>query len=132
MYVESLYAGRALQAGALGFVNKQEATETLIAAIHHVLSGKVYLSAEASRQFLANAAGAEPQTPWSPVRRLSNRELEVFELIGRGLTTPEIAARLHLSVKTIETHRENIKDKLDLKNAVELNRHAVQWVLENG
>lgn len=131
MYDESLYAPRALQAGAMGYVNKQEATETLVEAIRQVLRGQVFLSAVMARQLFQNA-GPAGSRELSPIHRLSNRELEVFEKIGQGMSTRSIANQLHLSVKTIETHRENIKGKLGLKNAAELHRHAVQWVLESG
>ena len=131
MHDESLYAERALHAGAHGYINKQEATETVIEAIRHVLDGQVYLSPAMTGQVLKRLAGGETVSSSPSVDRLTDRELQVFELVGQGLSTRAIAAQLHLSVKTIETYREHIKVKLGLKNAAELNRYAVQWTLEN-
>ena len=129
MHDEMLFAERVLRAGAMGYVTKQESPETLLGAIRQVLRGEVYLSARMTSRLLHRvAAGAPPQE--SPLQILSNRELEVFEMIGQGLTTLQIARRLELSPKTIETHREKIKKKLSLKNSAELSCRAVQWVLE--
>lgn len=130
MHDESLFAERALRAGAMGYINKQEPTEKVIDAIREVLSGQVYLSARMANRLLQSVVGGETLEQ-DPIGSLSNRELEVFELIGQGLTTKKIAGRLHLSPKTIETHREKIKTKLNLSNSTELSRRAVQWVLEN-
>lgn len=131
MHDEMLFAERVLRAGAMGYVTKQEPPETLLGAIRQVLRGEVYLSARMTSRLLYRvAAGAMPHE--SPIQSLSNRELEVFEMIGQGLTTLQVARRLDLSPKTIETHREKIKQKLNLKNSAELNRRAVQWVLERG
>ena len=130
MFDESLYAERVLNAGALGYVSKQEAMEKVIEAIRCVLSGRVYLSAAMSDRMLHRLARDHQATERSPVETLSDRELEVFEMIGRGRTTAEIAGQLHLSVKTVETHREKVKAKLGLKTAAELYQHAVRWVLE--
>lgn len=130
MHDESLFAERALRAGAMGYINKQEPTERVIDAIREVLSGQVYLSARMANRLLQSVVGGETLGQ-DPIGTLSNRELEVFELIGQGLTTKKIAGRLHLSPKTIETHREKIKTKLNLSNSTELSRRAVQWVLEN-
>jgi DNA-binding NarL/FixJ family response regulator len=132
MYDESLYAERTLRAGALGYVNKQEMSEKIIDAIRCVLDGKIYLSQRMTERLLQRAVGSAPQLGPSPIETLSDRELEVFKLIGKGRTTRQIAAELHLSVKTVETHRENIKSKLNVPNSVELSREAVQWVMENG
>jgi DNA-binding NarL/FixJ family response regulator len=132
MFDESLYAERVLNAGALGYVSKQEAMEKVIEAIRCVLSGRVYLSAAMSDRMLHRIARDHQAPQRSSVESLSDRELEVFEMIGRGRTTAEIAAQLHLSVKTVETHREKIKAKLSLKTAAELYQHAVRWVLEQG
>jgi DNA-binding NarL/FixJ family response regulator len=132
MFDESLYAERVLNAGALGYVSKQEAMEKVIEAIRCVLSGRVYLSAAMSDRMLHRIARDHQAPQRSSVESLSDRELEVFEMIGRGRTTAEIAAQLHLSVKTVETHREKIKAKLALKTAAELYQHAVRWVLEQG
>jgi len=130
MHDETIYAERALRAGATGYVNKEVATETLVEAIRQVLTGQVYLSSEMTGDLLQRVVtGATGET--SAVDGLSDRELEVFEKIGSGMTTREIAELLNLSVKTIETHREHIKIKLRLRNAAELTRGAVQWVLES-
>ncbi len=132
MYDESLYAERALRAGALGYVNKQEMSEKIIEAIRYVLDGKIYLSPTMTERLLQRAVGGPPQLVQSPIGTLSDRELEIFKMIGQGKTTRSIADQLHLSIKTVETHRENIKSKLDILNAAELSREAVQWVMENG
>jgi len=132
MFDESLYAERVLNAGALGYVSKQEAMEKVVEAIRCVLSGRVYLSAAMSDRMLHRLARDQKAPERSPVESLSDRELEVFELIGRGRTTAEIANQLHLSVKTVETHREKVKAKLGLKSAAELYQYAVRWVMEQG
>jgi len=131
MYDESLYAERVLRAGARGYINKEEAPENVIKAIREVLTGGVYLSPLMKDRLLDVMIGGAEGSEQSPVDTLSDRELEVFSLIGRGLTTREIANRLHLSVKTIETHREHLRSKLNISSSAELMRHAVQWVLEN-
>ena len=131
MYDESLYAERALRAGAMGYINKQEATRNILTAIRRVLTGKVFLSDRMSDRLLERVVGSANSPDQSPVEALSDRELEVFSLIGNGLTTSEIAERLNLSVKTIETYRQRIKEKLALRNAADLARHASQWVLES-
>lgn len=131
MHDESLFAERALRAGAMGYINKAETTDKVFDAIHQVLAGKIYLSARMTDRMLCRAIGSEEHMTGSPIDSLSDRELEVFELIGQGLTTRQIAAKLHLSPKTVETYRENIKSKLNLNNATELTRHAVQWTLES-
>jgi DNA-binding NarL/FixJ family response regulator len=131
MFDDNLFAERALRAGAAGYINKREPTERLIQAIRMVLRGEVYLSEPMTRCLVERISGGQDLNE-DPIHRLSDRELEVFELIGHGNTTQEIAAKLHLSPKTVEAHRERIKLKLDLKNGVELNRRAVQWVLEKG
>lgn len=128
MHDDSLYAERVLRAGAKGFINKAEATDKLIAAIHKVLNGEIYLSDKIGSKILSKLFNRQPDKDISPMGCLSDRELEVFQLIGQGHTTREIAEALHLSVKTIETYRENIKEKLKLKNATELVQHAVHWV----
>ncbi len=130
MYDESLYAERALRAGAMGYINKEEVTDNIVDAIRQVLRGQIYLSGKMTDRVLQRAAGGD----WlehSDVDALSDRELEVFQMIGQGLSTRQIAAKLHLSVKTIETHRDNIKSKLHLKSGTELTHRAVQWNLEN-
>ena len=131
MHDESVYAARALRAGASGYVNKQEAPNTVIEAIHKVLAGDVYLSSRMTNQMLQRAIDPNLAETETEIDDLSNRELEVFEMIGQGLRTREIADGLALSVKTIESHREKIKTKLNLKNASELAQRAVRWVLQN-
>lgn len=132
MYDEALYAERTLKAGAMGYINKKEAPARVIEAIRSILRGQVYLSPEMNQRILMRQVGQQPLGSDSPTDILSNRELEVFRLIGEGKTTGEIANLLHLSTHTIDTHRENIKTKLGLRNAGELSRRAVQWVIENG
>jgi DNA-binding NarL/FixJ family response regulator len=132
MFEEALYAERVLSAGALGFVHKQEGMERVIEAIRCVLSGRVWLSSAMSERMLRRMTVSQPTASQSPVHTLSDRELEVFEQIGRGRATKDIARQLHLSIKTVETHREKIKAKLGLKSAAELNRAAFQWVADQG
>jgi DNA-binding NarL/FixJ family response regulator len=129
MHDESLYAERVLRAGAKGYINKSEATENIIDAIRLILSGRVYLSQRMTDRVLQQVGGGE-DPEHSPVDELSDRELEVFELIGRGLATRQIAEQLHLSTKTIDTYRTNIKTKLNLSTGTEMTQRAVQWVLE--
>tara|TARA_R110002095_G_scaffold91424_2_gene79796 strand:+ start:2154 stop:2822 length:669 start_codon:yes stop_codon:yes gene_type:complete len=131
MHDENLFAERCIRAGALGFVNKQQAAEQLIKAVYRVLEGKVFLSSEMTERMICRSIGSENYSNESPIESLSDRELEVFEQIGQGETTRKIAEKLNLSPKTVETYRENIKHKLNLGNATELTRNAIQWVLEN-
>lgn len=131
MHDEALYAQRALRAGAKGYISKEEATMELAAAIRRVLAGGVYLSERMTNAILSGTIERDDSSPnRSPVELLSDRELEVFEQIGHGVTTKQIAEKLHLSPKTVETYRENIKAKLNLENATALTKQAVQWVLE--
>ena len=132
MYPDALYARRALRAGALGYINKQNTTGRLIEAIRRVAEGKIYLCEELAEQLLSQAIGGTEALGGSPVDSLSDRELEVFRLIGEGLGTSQIAKRIHLSVHTIDTHRQRIKQKLSLDTGAELTRAATRWVLENG
>ncbi|MGW8311585.1 MAG: response regulator transcription factor, partial [Thiogranum sp.] len=132
MHDESLFAERVLTAGALGYLNKQEAPSNIIRAIRRVLEGRVYLSDKLTERLLDSLTGMAKAPGQSPMQRLSNRELEVFELIGRGMTTGKIADHLQLSTKTIETHRENIKKKLGLASGQELTRRAMHWLIERG
>lgn len=126
MHDESLYALRALRAGAQGYVMKQEALENVIGAIREVLAGRPYLSAQMSAKLITNFASGSTQA--NPTDKLSDRELEILQLIGKGRDVHEISDALHISRKTVETHRAHIKEKLNLKNAREVNRFAVQWV----
>lgn len=128
MHDEKLYAERALRAGAKGYIMKQEAPRDVVAAIRHVLSGKVYLSDALSKHMITRMVTNEPLEGAAPVDVLSNRELEVFDYIGQGFQTREISEKLNLSVKTIESHREHIKNKLNLANSTEVVRCAIQWV----
>lgn len=132
MHDETLYAERVLRAGARGYIMKQEGTDKLIDAIRAVMRGDVYVSEQMSSRMLGKFVGGKRDTGSSPLERLSDRELEVFELIGRGFATREVAERLCVSIKTIESHREHIKEKLHLKNANELVQHATQWVMTEG
>jgi DNA-binding NarL/FixJ family response regulator len=133
MHSESLYAERALRAGALGYVNKDQATDKIIDAIRRVLEGKVFLSDAMAEKMLHRAVGVGRKgVTAAPLDVLADRELEVFRLIGQGVKTAEIAERLHLSVKTVETYRDRIRQKLDLSDGTELAHYATQWVLENG
>jgi DNA-binding NarL/FixJ family response regulator len=125
---ELLYAERSLRAGAKGYVMKQEPTDLVMAAIRQVLRGGVYLSEEMHNRLLHKVARGPAVPQASEVDQLSDRELEVFQLIGEGCTTARIAASLRLSVSTVETHRAHIKEKLNLENATELLRRAVEWV----
>ena len=131
MHDENLFAERVIRAGARGYISKQEAPEALVRAIRQVLRGELYLSPRMTSRLLNRVVVGSPMQE-DPVLGLSNRELEVYDMIGQGLTVQQIAARLHLSPKTVETHREKIKQKLNLKSSAELNRRAVQWVLERG
>lgn len=132
MHDETLFAERALRAGALGYVNKGEPPDVFISAVLRVSTGQIYLSERMTNRMLDHVRTDKIEISRSPIETLSNRELEVFEMIGKGLATKQIAARLGLSPKTIETYREHIKQKMNLSNATELTRNAVQWVLEQG
>ncbi len=129
---EALYAERAIRAGARGYVMKLEAGERIVKAVRRVLAGGIYVSEEINERLLLGLAAGRQELAQSPLEVLSDRELEVFEMTGRGLGTREIAERLHLSVKTVESYRARIKDKLNLKTAAELMQHAVQWVEGEG
>ncbi|MCE5230350.1 response regulator transcription factor [bacterium] len=130
MHDEFLFAERALKAGAMGYVCKDEPIESVLEAIHAIMRGKIHLSDRIADRLLIHMAGGDQEAGGSTLEQLSNRELEVFELIGRGCTRGQIAQNLHLSVKTIESHQENIKRKLFLSSNQELFRRAVAWVLE--
>jgi len=125
---EELYAERALRAGAKGYLMKLEAAETLITAIRQILNGGIYLSDKIGTKMLMKLTSGNSSKSDNPLDVLSDRELEVFELTGKGLSTRDIGDKLHISVKTVESHRANIKDKLHLETANELMRHAVRWV----
>ena len=127
MHDEALFAERMLRAGARGYIMKQEGGKELLAAIRQILRGQIYVSGKISARILELFSGQRQEGADSPVERLSDREFEVFQLIGDGKGTREIAGHLNLSVKTIEVHRANIKEKLRLKTATELVRYAVRW-----
>ena len=127
MHDETLYAERSLRAGAKGYIMKQQCTEKVIDAIRKILAGQVYISDRMASKMVRKLVGAKPEVGASPVDCLSDRELEVFLLIGQGNGTRSIAEQLHLSVKTIETYRSHLKEKLNLGNATELLQYAIQW-----
>jgi len=126
MHDESLYAERALRAGAGGYVMKQEAPQTLLAAVRAVLSGQVYVSPKMGATLLQRMVGGRKKNGGLPLDRLTDRELEIFRMIGGGKSIKEIAEKLFLSVKTIEAHREHIKQKLNIKSSAELLRYAIR------
>ncbi len=127
MHDESLYAERALRAGARGYIMKDGRMDDVVTALRQVFDGRVYLSQHMTSRLLGRMTGGGGGDGESPISALTDRELEVFEMIGRGLATRDIADGLHLSVKTVDTHRENIKRKLNLSSATELYRHAFLW-----
>lgn len=126
MHDEFLYAQRALHAGARGYIMKQEAMDSVVTAVRHVLEGKIYLNDTVKEHILAQLTDRSI-TSKACLERLTDRELEVFRMIGKGFSTREIAEKLHLSIKTIGTYRERIKEKLNIKHANELVRCAVHW-----
>jgi DNA-binding NarL/FixJ family response regulator len=130
MHDDRLYAERALQAGAMGYVNKQEPAERIVEAVRHVLADRLFVKQEIADRILRRAARRGDAEAPSAIETLSDRELEVLELIGQGLTTRAIADKLGLSVKTIDTYREHLKLKLDLGSATELVRFAVAWSID--
>lgn len=125
---ESLFAERALRAGAKGYIMKQEAIENIIKAIRKVLNGDIYISEKVSASIVKRFIEGKSDDLRSPLQRLSDRELEVLHLIGKGFSTAQIAEELHVSKKTVETYRVNIKEKLNLKTTLELVRYAIQFV----
>jgi DNA-binding NarL/FixJ family response regulator len=130
MHDEALYAERVLRAGARGYIMKQESGPMMMQAIRQVLAGRIYLSNKMSGRILENMVGH--RTKASPIERLSDREWEVFQLIGRGKNTVQIADELHLSTKTVEAHRARVKEKLDLQTMTELISFASRWVETQG
>ncbi len=131
MHDESLYAERALRAGARGYIMKEEATDKMLIAVRKVMQGEIYLSEVMVSRILHRLADGKSKAD-SPLDRLSDRELEVFQLIGEGLGTRQIAERLQVSVKTVESYRAHIKEKLELSSSTEVMRQAVQWVQNGG
>jgi DNA-binding NarL/FixJ family response regulator len=129
MHDESLYAERALRAGSLGYIMKEEAIEQVLVAIRRVITGEVFLSDKMKSRMLQQLSGASrSKGVINPIENLTDRELEVFRMIGEGRSTRQIAGELHLSVRTVEAYREYIKGKLSLKNSTELVQHAFHWV----
>src|SRR4029434_1904863 len=115
MHDECLYAERVLRAGARGYIMKHERGDDIIRAIRRVLSGKLYVSEQMSARILEGVSGRQPATQYAVIKHLTDRELEVFQLIGQGLSTQQVASKLHLSAKTVDAHRASIKDKLEIK-----------------
>jgi DNA-binding NarL/FixJ family response regulator len=128
MHDESLYAERVLRAGAKGYITKQEATKKILQAIRQVLSGQIYISEKMASRMVHKMVLGRTDSQKSPIERLTDRELEVFQLIGRGQGTRRIAAELHLGIKTVESYRARIKEKLKLEDGTQLLQHAIQWV----
>lgn len=129
MHDESIYAQRALRAGAKAYVMKKEPPSKVVEAIRRIIKGEIYVSPSVADQVLHQIVnGPNNAASTSPIDRLTDRELEVVQLIGRGLSSREIAESLNLSVKTIESHRAHVKEKLNLRNATELVQFSVQWV----
>jgi DNA-binding NarL/FixJ family response regulator len=131
MHDESIYAERALRAGANGYIMKQEATEKVLVALRRILSKEIYVSERVANNMLQHYVRGNADSHRSPVTDLSDRELEVFRLIGEGHGTRQIASKLHLSVKTVESYQAHIKEKLSLHSARELVQHAVQWTVND-
>jgi len=130
MHDESLYALRSIRAGAQGYVMKQEALENVVRALYEIMDGRPYLSPAMSAKLITKFASRSENGRSNPTDKLSDRELEILELIGKGHEVRDIATELHLSPKTVETHRAHIKEKLNLANARQVARFAVQWVAE--
>jgi DNA-binding NarL/FixJ family response regulator len=128
MHDELLYAERSIQAGAQGYIMKQETSRSIVKAIRHILAGNIYVSQDIMDNLLNRVRSGQETLDKSPVESLSDREIAVLRMIGQGRSTGDIAAEMNLSVSTISTYRERIKEKLNLKNAAELVRYAVHWV----
>jgi DNA-binding NarL/FixJ family response regulator len=128
MHDESLYAERVLRAGARGYITKQEATKRILLAIRQVLGGQIYISEKMASRMVHKMVLGRSEEQRSPIERLTDRELEVFQLIGRGQGTRRIAEELHLGIKTVESYRARIKEKLKLEDGTQLLQHAIQWV----
>jgi DNA-binding NarL/FixJ family response regulator len=128
MHDESLYAERVLRAGAKGYITKQEATKRILQAVRQVLGGQIYISEKMASRMVHKMVLGRADNQKSPIERLTDRELEVFQLIGRGQATRRIAAELHLGIKTVESYRARIKEKLNLEDGTQLLQHAIQWV----
>lgn len=129
MHDEKIFAERSLKAGASGFIMKSEQPETIIVAIRKVLSGKIYMSEQMMEYFVYKAMNLKTTEAIDSIETFTDREFQVFNMIGNGMRNRQIAEILHLSIKTIDTFRENIKHKLNLKSASELTQYAVKWML---
>lgn len=132
MFDENLYAERALRAGAVAFVSKQQPSHAILDAIRAVLAGEIYLSDKMTRDLLQRAVGQHTAPAASPVELLSDRELEIFQMLGAAASTAQIAKTLHLSASTVETYRTRLKIKLNIKSTAELVRQATVWMMEHG
>ncbi|MEX2044507.1 MAG: response regulator transcription factor [Opitutus sp.] len=132
MHDEVIYAERVLRAGARGYIMKEAGGENLLAAIRQVLNGQAYVSPRVSAQILDHLSGRKPRGSKSPIQKLTDREFEIFQLVGNGKSTRDIAKQLGLSPKTVDVHRANIKEKLGMKDVTALVRHAVRWVETQG
>jgi DNA-binding NarL/FixJ family response regulator len=132
MHDEKVYAERALRAGACGYIMKEESSEYLIIALNRVLEGGIYLSKEMSSRLLKSLAQPQSRNADSPLQKLTDREFEVFRLVGKGMTTEEIAKELHISTKTVDVHRFQIKEKLQLASGTALIHYAVHWAQAEG
>jgi DNA-binding NarL/FixJ family response regulator len=132
MHDESLYGERAIRAGAKGYLNKQEASKKVVSAIRTILAGDIFVSEKMKADILQKMSGRQRTEGNSPTATLTDRELEVFQLLGEGLGVRQIAENLFVSVKTVEAHREHIKQKMNFKSSSELLRFAIQFVLNEG
>lgn len=131
MHEETTYAERALQAGAMAYIHKREDSHRILEAIRAVINGRIFVSDQISNRLLTKAARGPQAVERTSVELLTDRELQVFELIGQGLATSKIAERLHLSPKTVDTHRQKIREKLNLENAAALSHFATQWAMND-
>ena len=131
MHDEMIYAERVLQAGGRGYITKQEATTRILVAVRQVLAGEVYLGAEVAGRILQRLAGGGAKGPQSPAEALTDRELEVFRMIGQGLSTRRIAEDLRLGIKTVETYKARIREKLGLTDGSEVLQHAIRWLQDH-
>ena len=128
MHDEAVFAERALRAGARGYIMKEAGGEAVVTAIRQILRGEIYVSAAMSARILEGLSGRKPRGSASPIEKLSDREFEIFQLIGQGKSTRDIATQLHLSPKTVDVHRSHLKEKLELRDVTSLIRYAVRWV----
>jgi DNA-binding NarL/FixJ family response regulator len=128
MHDEAVFAERALRAGARGYIMKEAGGEAVVAAIRQILRGEVYVSPAMSARILEGLSSKKPRGSSSPIEKLSDREFEIFQLVGQGRSTRDIAEQLHLSPKTVDVHRSHLKEKLELKDSTSLVRYAVRWV----